>query len=148
MSFHPPRPVGDPKTPRRLAPGLFVFYCSVHVASVYGAEVLMPAPIRWDLALINGLQVTSESMGIRDRIRVITLGTSGCTPRSARLLTLNPESGAAAEVDIPVQGHSIEFEMEDVARAGALLKIECLESGAKGGPSKTFRLALDPRKAR
>lgn len=133
-------------SPRRLALGLFA--CSIHVASACGADVISRSTIRWDLAQINGLQVTAQSFGIKDRIRVVTLGTSGCTPRSAKLLALNPESAVEGEVDLLVQGRAIEFEIEDVARPGALLKIECLESGTKDGPSKTFTLALDPRKAR
>lgn len=140
------RPASVRKRPGRLALG--VLAASIHVASAYAAEVRSPGTIRWDLALINGLQVTSQSFGIRDRIRVVTLGTSGCTPRSAKLLTLNPESGTKGEVDIELQGRAIEFEIEEVARTGAFLKIQCLESEAEGGPSRTFTLALDPRKPR
>jgi hypothetical protein len=131
----------------RLALGL-VIACSVPVAGADGGQVLSPPPIRWDLALINGLQVTADSLGIRDRIRVVTLGASGCTPRAATLVTLNPESGTRREVDVPVQGRAIEFEIEEVARPDAVLKIECQGSGADDAPSRTFRLALDPRKAR
>lgn len=107
-----------------------------------------PAPIRWDLASINGLQVTSESLGIRDRIQVVTLGTSGCTPRHATLFTINLESGAKAETKVPIQGRTIQVEIEDVARAGAVLEIECLESRTQGGAPRTFALSLDARKSR
>ena len=129
----------------RLALGLLV--CGLHVATASAGGSASGA-IPWDLALINGLQVTSESLGIHDRIRVVTLGTSGCTPRAASLFTLNPESGSGGEVDIPLQGRSIEFEIEDVARAGALLKIRCHAREADRGPARTFTLDLDARKAR
>jgi hypothetical protein len=131
---------------RRVVPGLLLS-CTC-AAGADGPQAPSPAPIRWDLALINGLQVTSESLGIRDRIRVVTLGTSGCTPRSAKLLMVNPKSGARTVANMPVQGRSIEFEIEDTARPDALLRIECQARGTDAGPSRTFTLALDPEKAR
>lgn len=136
----------DGKRLGRLASRVFV--PSIVVASAYGANVYPSSPIRWDLALVHGLQVTAESLGIQERIRVVTLSTSGCTPRSATLLTLNPESGAQVEIDIPVQGRAVQFEVEEVARPDALLKIECQEREDDGGPPRTFTLALDPQKAR
>lgn len=130
----------------RLALGLLL--SSICAANADGSRPSSPSPIRWDFALINGLQVTEESLGIRDRIRVVTLGTSGCTPRSAKLLTINPESGAEAVENVLVQGRSIQFEVEGHARMDARLHIECQERGANGGPSRTFVLSLNPVKTR
>ena len=104
-----------------------------------------PAPIPWDLALINGLEASSEPLGIRDRVQVVALGTSGCTPRVATLITINPESGARQEAKVAVQGRSVQFEIEDTVRPQALLRIECLERGVDGSPSRIFTLALDAR---
>ena len=118
------------------------------VVSAVGVESSAPPAIPWDLAAINGLEVSSTSLGIRDRIRVVTLATSGCTPRSAQLRTRNPESGLPAEKNVALQGHAIEFEIEEVKRPGALLTIVCHERGHGGEPSKTFTLALAPRKTR
>ncbi|MCC2658733.1 MAG: hypothetical protein K0Q76_3841 [Panacagrimonas sp.] len=144
--LRPPR-AGSLEKSGRLALGVLV--CSLHVAtSAAGGSAPASNAIPWDLALINGLQVTSESLGIHDRIRVVTLGTSGCTPRAASLFTLNPESGSGGEVDIPLQGRSIEFEIEDVARSGALLKIRCHARESDRGPPRTFTLDLDARKVK
>lgn len=127
--------------------GAAAFLCVA--ANARGADArASPAVIRWDLASINGLQVTSESLGIRDRIQVVTLGTSGCTPRLATLFTINLESGAKARTKVPIQGRTIQIEIEDVARAGAVLEIECLESRSEGGAPRTFALSLDDRKSR
>lgn len=147
--FRRPTSARVPNSRGRLALALLFTSCTCVAAGDDVAKAPTPSPaIRWDLARINGLEVGSESLGIRDRIRVVTLGTSGCTPRSATLLTINPESGAKAAVKMPIQGRSIEFEIEDTARAGAHLRIECLERGADDGPPRTFTLALDPGKSR
>lgn len=127
---------------RRLALTLALPLLPASIA--FGSDLTSPPPIRWDLAQINGLEVRSDTLGIRDRIRVVTLGPSGCTPISATLVTLNPESRAPSAVAIPIQGRAIEFEIEDVARTDARLEIECLERPARDGPSKAFTLALDP----
>jgi hypothetical protein len=137
---------------RRVWPGrraLVLLVCGIVAApGVCGAQSHSTPPIRLDLALINGLQVSETSFGIRDRIRVVTLATSGCTPSAARLFTLNPEAGSESVVDVQVQGRSIAFEIESHARSQAQLRIECLETRAEGGPPKTFTLSLDRTKAR
>lgn len=131
---------------RRLVPLLLAWM--VPLATIRAADASEPPAIPWDLATINGLEASSTSLGIRDRIRVVTLATSGCTPRSAQLHTLNPESGLPAKANVPLQGRAIEFEIEEVKRPGALLTIVCHERGHGGEPSKTFTLALAPRKIR
>lgn len=120
--------------------GAVFFSCAARAAE--------PPPIRWALAQIHGLEVSSQAMGIRDRIRVVTLGTSGCTPRVAMLSTVNPESGVRNEKEVPLQGRAIEFEIEDFARTDALLRIECHRRTGSQGPPRTFTLALDASKGR
>lgn len=132
---------------RQADPPLFRLLCCC-VLVVGTAAHAAPVPIRWDLALVHGLEVSSQSLGIRDRIRVVTLGTSGCTPRAARLSTLNPESGLRADEALSIQGRSITFEIEGFARAAGLLRIDCLERERNGGPPKTFTLELEPGNAR
>lgn len=131
--------------PGCLALGLLI--SCMQVANAEDTKRPSPAPIRWDLALINGLQVTATSLGIQDRIRVVTLGTSGCTPGSASLLMNNPEAGSETVLNIPIQGRSMQFEIEGHARADALLHIECKERATQGGAPRVFVLSLKPGSA-
>lgn len=120
---------------------------SMHAPNALGADAALP--IRWDLALINGLEVSAVSLGNRDRIRVVTLGPSGCTPRSARLSTRNIESGSEELADVRIQGRTVQFEVESFDRPTAVLILECLERQAQDpGAPRTFVLSLDPGKSK